>query len=107
MQCSPGVNQDHHIGDCSALQQAAKAKLRSHKCNQQKEEANNLQNQLSSTFQCSMELSQKKGQSAWLTSLPIDEHGFILHMSAFRDALSLWYGWSLQNPPSHYMWPPI
>ena len=73
----------------------------SHKHNQQKEEAKDLQNQLPSILQCSMELSQEKGASAWLIALPIDDHGFALHKSAFRDALSLRYGWSLQNPPSH------
>ena len=83
------VNQDHHLGECSAVQQGTKARLRSRKRNQQKEEAKNLQNQLSSSLQRSMELSQEKGASAWLTSLPIDDHGFALHKSAFRDALSL------------------
>ena len=48
-----------------------------------------------------MELSQERGASAWLTSLPIDDHGFALHKSAFRDPLSLRYGWSFQNSPSH------
>ena len=48
-----------------------------------------------------MELSKEKGASTWLSSLPIDDHGFALHKSAFREALSLRYGWSLQNPPSH------
>ena len=91
------VNQDHHLGECSAVQQGTKARLRSRKRNQQKEEAKNLQNQLSSSLQRSMELSQEKGASAWLTSLPIDDHGFALHKSAFRDALSLRYGWSLHT----------
>ena len=68
---------------------------------QQNVEAKNLQIQLPSTLQCSMELSKEKGASTWLSSLPIDDHGFALHKSAFRDALSLRYGWSLQNPPSH------
>ena len=49
----------------------------------------------------SMELSQEKGASTWLTALPIDEHGFALHKAAFRDSLSLRYGWPLQNSPSH------
>ena len=48
-----------------------------------------------------MELSQEKGASTWLTALPIDEHGFALHKAAFRDSLSLRYGWPLQNSPSH------
>ena len=36
-----------------------------------------------------MEVSQEKGASTWLTALPINDHGFALHKSAFRDALSL------------------
>ena len=48
-----------------------------------------------------MELSQEKGASTWLTALPIDDHGFALHKSAFRDALSLRYDWPFQNSPSH------
>ena len=33
-------------------------------------------------------------RSIWLayTLLPIVEHGFALHKSAFEDAVSLWYG---------------
>jgi len=58
--------------------------------NQQKE-AQNLQNQISSTVQHSMELSQEKGASAWLTSLSIDEHGFALHISLPLRMLSLRY----------------
>ena len=48
-----------------------------------------------------MELLQEKRASTWLTALPIDDHGFALHKSALRDALSLRYDWTLQNPPSH------
>ena len=48
-----------------------------------------------------MELSQEKRASTWLTALPIDECGFALHKAAFRDGLSLRYGWPLQNLPSH------
>ena len=48
-----------------------------------------------------MELSQEKGASIWLTAVPIDHHGFALHKSAFRDALSLRYDWPLSNQPSH------
>ena len=48
-----------------------------------------------------MELAQEKGASTWLSALPIDSHGFALHKSAFRDALSLRYDWALENSPSH------
>ena len=35
--------------------------------------------QLSPQLQRSVELSQEKGSSAWLTALPVAEHGFLLH----------------------------
>ena len=34
-------------------------------------------------------LVQEKGASSWLTALPIQEQGFSLHKTAFRDALAL------------------
>ena len=40
------------------------------------------------------------GASSWLTSLPIQEHGFTLHKGAFVDALALRYGWPIAKTPS-------
>ena len=34
--------------------------------------------------------------SSWLSTLPIEDHGFALHKGAFRDALCFRYGW---RPP--------
>ena len=36
----------------------------------------------------------EKGASTWLTVLPLTDHGFTLHKSAFQDALALRYGWT-------------
>ena len=44
-------------------------------------------------------LCRDKGSSIWLTSLPIEEHGFHLHKGEFRDALCLRYGWTIPNTP--------
>ena len=33
------------------------------------------------------------GASTWLSALPVEEHGFCLSKSSFRDALSLRFGW--------------
>ena len=44
-------------------------------------------------------LGKEKGSSIWLTSLPIEEHGFHLHKGEFRDALCLRYGWIIPNTP--------
>ena len=50
-------------------------------------------------LQRSVELAQEKGSSAWLTVLPVAEHGFHLHKGEFHDALCLRYGWNLSNTP--------
>ena len=47
-----------------------------------------------------MDLAKEKGASTWLTALPIEEHGFTLHKSAFVDAISLRYGWLPSKIPS-------
>jgi len=40
-----------------------------------------------------LELTSEKGASNWLTVLPVQEHGFSLHKTAFHDAIALRYGW--------------
>ena len=47
-----------------------------------------------------VELAKEKGSSSWLNTLPIAEHGFDLSEAAFRDAVSLRYGWEIANLPS-------
>ena len=94
-------NQNHHLDDCHSVQQILKRRLQHAKHMKQKEDAKNIQLNLPATLKHSMELSQEKGASIWLTMLPIDEHGFALHKAAFRDSLSLRYGWPLHNSPSH------
>ena len=70
------------------------------KRNHQQTAASNLKHLLSTDLQLAMDLSQEKGASNWLTVLPLDQYGFSLHKSAFRDALALRYGWKLNNTPS-------
>ena len=61
--------------------------------------AQDIHGQLNPQLQRSVELAQEKGSSAWLTVLPVAEHGFLLHKGDFRDALCLRYGWNLRNTP--------
>ena len=68
---------------------------------EQQDEALRLKQSLPSNLQRAMELASEKGASAWLTSLPIKEHGFTLHKQAFRDALCLRYGWKPLRLPAH------
>ena len=67
---------------------------------QQKRTANELYEDLPADLRKAMTLAKEKGASSWLTPLPIEEHGFELHKSAFHDAIALRYGWRPQGMPS-------
>ena len=60
-----------------------------------------IRESLTPPLRLAMDLAQEKGASSWLTALPLEEHGFTLHKSAFRDALALRYGWVPSHIPSH------
>ncbi len=47
-------------------------------------------------------LVSDKGASNWLTAVPLERHGFVLHKGAFRDALCLRYGWMPERLPTKY-----
>ena len=63
-------------------------------------EADDLYSQLSDSLQRAVNLAKEKGASTWLTVLPLTDHGFALHKSAFHDALALRYGWTPSKLPS-------
>ena len=65
-----------------------------------KNDINTLTPLLSTNMQRSVNLSKEKGASSWLTTLLLKTHGFTLHKQAFRDALSLRYGWTPNKLPS-------
>ena len=61
----------------------AKAETRQMKRQHYSSEASQLLNTLPSSLQYSMKLAQEKGASNWLTALPIEEFGLVLHKGAF------------------------
>ena len=64
-------------------------------------EANALKLRLDENTRRAVDLASESGASSWLTSLPLTEFGFTLHKSAFRDALTLRYGWLPSHIPTH------
>ena len=44
-----------------------------------------------------IDCAREPGASAWISAMPLEEHGFCLDKSSFRDALCLRYGWQLPN----------
>ena len=83
-----------------ADQMSAKADIRRKRREQATAEANNLRGELTPAFQKAMDLARERGSSSWLTALPLEEHGFSLHKSAFIDALALRYGWVPSRSPT-------
>ena len=80
-------------------QMQAKSKIRQENQKRDQDEAQRIYTQLPDRLQKAVTLSREKGASTWLTTLPLTEHGFTLHKSAFHDALALRYGWV---PAHHY-----
>ena len=63
--------------------------------------SSSLRTHLDPSSQRALDLASAKGASNWLTTRPLQEHGFALHKSAFHDAVALRYGWSPQRTPAH------
>ena len=84
------------------LEEQLKARRDTHKRNrdQAKSSATLLRASAPKSLQRAMDLAQEKGASSWLTALPLEEFGLTLHKGAFRDAISLRYGWQPLHTPS-------
>ena len=83
-----------------ADQLSSVAEIKKRKRSQLSSTASQIKASLPPDLQRAMDLSEEKGASNWLTVLPVEEFGFILHKGAFRDALALRYSWPLHNTPS-------
>lgn len=59
-----------------------------------------LKSHLPPTQVKAVELAAENGASSWITTIPLREFGFDLHKRAYRDALSLRYGWPPQGLPT-------
>ena len=59
----------------------------------QSTEVSKLKSALPVDLQRILSYATEAGASSWLTALPVEEHRFVLHKGAFRDAICLRYGW--------------
>ena len=83
--------------DLDLLMRQKKTTLRQNRRKKWETDAANLN--LNDKLKRSVEFAKEKGASIWLTSLPLERYGFALHRSAFKDAISLRYGWLPDNLP--------
>ena len=89
---------DTYGNEIELEQKRRKAKVKNKHRKEAEDEMNNLT--LPESLGRVVELSNQKGSSNWLTSLPLECHGFSLHKGAFRDALCLRYGWTPDKLPT-------
>ena len=96
------LQQSHtYSSETKAEQLRARKDTRTLRRQQEASAASELKDKLPSNLQKALTVSAEKGASSWLSTLPIEEHGFALHKGAFRDALCLRYGWRPTHLPSH------
>ena len=93
---SKDVNQDQINMEQESRSKRAKQERRKAK----QMMADEIKLTLNGTTKKAMMIAEEKGASAWLNTIPIEEHGFTLHKGAFRDAMALRYGWHPNGLPS-------
>ncbi len=89
--------------ECENEQSVIKSEIQKERQYEIKVQFDNVCAHLHSSTLRSLTLACEKGVSKTLTgqlSLPLSELGFVFHNSAFRDALSLRYGWCPQDIPT-------
>ena len=74
--------------------------MRKAKSERQTKEAKKVYDQLQPAARRLLDCASEKGALSWISTLPIEEQGFCLSKGAYKDAISLCYGWSIQNVSS-------
>ena len=98
------VENIHHQGAVpTSNMHQVEAEMRAKRRSGQKQQAKNLLPKLPAQLQHYVQLSRQKGASLWLTSAPIQQYGYTLHKSDFKDAIVLRYDLPLQCLPSQCM----
>ena len=70
----------------------AKMSIKAKRREQAIQQAGSIRESLPQPLQLAMEFGSEKGASSWLSALSLEEHKFVLHKTAFHDAIVLRYG---------------
>ena len=98
--CNFIADRSLHFAEVSSAQLHRKSLIGKFKAEMHSSLSSSLRENFDASLQCAVDFASVKGASSWLTALPLQEHGFSLHRSAFQDALALRYGWSPLRAPS-------
>ena len=101
--CQPLVSfirlrqQGWDIKEASSLQRSIKYRLQRERRALAKATAMELKNRLPNSLRQCVAAGEEKGASSWLSAIPLESHGFVLHKGAFRAALVLRYNWPFKH----------
>ena len=94
------IQQSGEIPEEIKMNQAKeKRQVRQQRQDEEKKRQEELLRVLPPSLKRAMELASEKGASIWLTALPLEEYGFLLHKGDFHDAIHLRYGWQPGKMP--------
>ena len=95
------VNQQRELPrNLEESSKAAKSEIRARRRDQQMQLLNDLKTRMSPSQKRANEIACETGSSNWMTTLPIEEKGFVLTKREFWDAVAIRYSWPLQRMPS-------
>ena len=77
----------------------AKAAIKTSKMQHNKIKFDEIKDNSCQDLQHLLEILCRKGSSSWLTTLPLEEYGFVLNKGEFTDAICLRYNQRLKNIP--------
>ena len=86
--------------DLDERSKAVKAEIRSHRRQCQADLLADLRSRMTPEQLRANDIAQEVGSSNWLSSLPLEEKGYVLTKREFWDALCLRYCWTLPQLPS-------
>ena len=90
----------HTMNACVLKQKEITAEMRKSKRERLTSKEMEVRQRLDPSVQCMMTIAKERGASSWLSGRPVEEHGFVLHKAAFRDAIALQYGWDPLDLPT-------
>ena len=93
--------QQHNYNIDTVKQKEVEAKLKKERATYEKKELEKIRKQMSKEELRANDISQMKGGSSWLTTLPLQDEEYTLNKREFFDAIALRYRWQIKRLPIH------
>ena len=104
--CAVLINEIKSQNEISSLyldipsQKSARTAIKQQLNHKQKHVLDEIRSKMSIEQKLANDISQLKGSSSWLTSLPLAQEGYVLNKREFFDAIAIRYRWNLKRLPS-------